>query len=178
MAAGVIWRLRVPDTTIGMSSPRVAIYRQSVLARTGAIYTVGYEPLILEFPGPPRSRIWELKQAACMGFFTTNPITLPGGPGIGWFIARSGDPLETLADAQAGINDHARGLALHMECNVLPNGLNAGYNIICQASGLPAFVLSGDVVRFIANVMPGTATPGPGAGSYCTAQIQIVEYMQ
>jgi hypothetical protein len=88
------------------------------------------------------------------------------------YIVNGADPPENLADATAGFNPQSRGLRLQADWSVEPVGAVWVFSLIARQQ----FVLAtGFTIRAMVVPNPGTAQPGPGAGSVIRLQAQIVD---
>lgn len=96
-------------------------------------------------------------------------------PNSGLFLCPQGTPIETLADAQAGLLAEARPLAIPLNDPFLDvSQIGAGFGIQIAAIDLPLVVPKNHFLRMIINARQGAATPGPGAGSIGRLRAQIV----
>lgn len=134
--------------------------------------TAADEPLIVELAGPTPGTHWVLSCLAAIGLFKTR--TLVAGvdsPVAGLFLLpeSGGEPFgDSASDAtSAGWNFEARGFPIPVEWKSVALGGGLGFAFSCVSKlALPLVVPAGFSIRLIANVAPGTATPGPGVGSF------------
>lgn len=141
-------------------------------------------PLVATIGAQPRANEhWRVGFIVASGIWSTRPILSMTGwePISGLFLVQQGTPLETLAQAQEvglGFNPNARGIVIPSILQVvpLPSGSFAFSFTAAPASG-PLIVPEQFTLRAIVNCAPGTATPGPGAGSFMnlTAQVSSLE---
>jgi hypothetical protein len=133
--------------------------------------TVGFEPLIIQLPAPLGNTYWLVTQIQALIFCTNPPQDPPFGPGVnpasGLFITPQQDVGETLAQAQATINPRTRAIGLDTAVNATFNFVTSQYLVqyIWRSGAGPLVVPEGFVLLAIMTPHPGTATPGPGAGS-------------
>lgn len=135
--------------------------------------TVGNEPLCVDLVGPLTGTHWALSLVNASGVFLVNPLPAAGGPPVaGLHLVPDGSaPIESLSDAQAGINAQARGIPLPVDWTIVALGVGKGYAYVCQAR-LNQFLIvpNGWTIRFLANLNPGQVNPGPGVGSTAIVQ--------
>lgn len=137
--------------------------------------TVGDEALTVDLQsGPLTDERWLVHRVTLQGECAANPQNAQS-PISGIFLVQPGTVVESLADGQAGWNVESRGMAM-------PAGVVVNYTFI-PSTGRYAFVISltqsspqpidsDTIVRAVLSCNPGTAVPGPGAGSWGMLTVQ------
>lgn len=133
--------------------------------------TTDWEALTVTLRGPVAPEYWEVSRLTLHGVTATNPSTAQS-PIAGLFLVPEGAVIESLADGQSlvGWNIESRGIPL-------PAGVVNNYTTVAAATVSYAYVISltqstpiiirpGETLRGMVSVNPGTAQPGPGAGSW------------
>jgi hypothetical protein len=138
---------------------RVNLFSNNVAA-------AGWEPLLVDLtPAPLPGEHHIVSSISAFGVFTANPIIVGALSALsGIYIINVNEPVESLADAQAGFNPNARGHRIAGIWHVEPVGALWVFNYVVTL-GIPLILANGYTLRFIAVPNPGTATPGPGIGS-------------
>jgi hypothetical protein len=141
---------------------------------TGSTTTTGQEPLIIDLPIPQTpGKHYILESASLVAKLATRG---PSGassfpPNTGLYLCPPGTPVETLADAVAGMNISARaGVLLPMGppgANVATIGAGTfGFAFaLTLAAGFKMTIPYGWFLRAIVVCQQGNAAPGPGTGS-------------
>lgn len=173
-------------------TPLVQAPQFTVITLKAFFQSQGDEPMWCLVPqGPRRGCFWRISYIGLSGTLMNAPINSPS-PVNGFFIVPLNQIAETLAEGQAttgpfpGINLNKRGTPLPVICQSTPSGanpatagsgvqipkfllnctLNAGQGIICP---------EGFTILGAYSCAPGTAAPGPGAGSQCTMSVIAIE---
>lgn len=130
--------------------------------------TAGDEPMIIDLDGPVRGQHWIVWALSALGVFVTRTIAGTVFPTTGLFMVPTGTPIENQGDTTAANFwlPQARG-GIALQAAMFSQPIAARFAFLCQWQGTGGglVVPSGWTLRFIANVAPATATPGPGAGS-------------
>lgn len=145
-----------------------------IAERKNNAVAVADEPLIVDLLAPIQGVHWVATQITAIGRFATRNATVNPSASVGVYLVPVNTQLETLADGIAGVNVNARGVALPYDMYVTAIGAAFAFTLIVK---LPTecIIPAGWVLRFIANVQPATATPGPGAGSSVTLTAHVCE---
>lgn len=152
-----------------------------IAARFNNAVTGGDEPLVVDLAIPIQGQHWTAYQLSAFGVLATrvpvgNPI-----PTFGLYMVPATAPPESLADAQIngtiGWNATSRaGIALPYTLSTTRFGAGGGFAFVCTALIQGECILpTGWMFRFIGSCAPGTATPGPGAGSNATLLAHVIE---
>lgn len=145
-----------------------------IAERKNSAVALGDEPLIVDLLAPVQGVHWVCSQITALGRFATRTVTVNPSATFGIYLVPVNNQLETLADGVAGFNQSARGIALPYDLYVAPVG--AAFAFVCIVKLVQECIVpAGWVLRFIANVAPGTATPGPGAGSNVVLSAHVCE---
>lgn len=145
---------------------------------TSRLVAVGYEPLEVTIEnGPPVGKHWVVSQLIAFGNITDPAKVIFPPVAVGFSIVQLGQQSETLDQAQAGINYAARGqlLANISYAQALDDGTVEWESFAQGALNTPLSINSGFTVRYSMNQDPGTATPGPGPGSFLVMQMLYSE---
>jgi hypothetical protein len=139
--------------------------------------TAAWEPLQIDLlPLPRPNRHFQVWLCSASGIFTLNPLAfgplLPTAALSGLFLVTGSDPPESLADATAGFNPQSRGMKIQADWSIEAVGTVWAFAVTARA---PFVIPTGYTVRAIVVPNPGTAQPGPGAGSVSRLQAQIVD---
>jgi hypothetical protein len=151
-----------------------------IAERKNSGVTVGDEPLVVDLAPPIQTMHWIAYQIAARGEMTTRSIATNPGPQFGLYLVPYNAPVESLADGAlnntTGWNREARHIALPYLLNVQRAGAGGAFLFTCVAQLFSECVIpSGMMLRFIANCVPGTAAPGPGAGSFAALIAHVIE---
>jgi hypothetical protein len=96
-------------------------------------------------------------------------------PNSGLFICPEATPIETEADAIAGIFMDARPLAIPLNDPYLDvSNIGAGWGVQMTGTDLPIVVPKFHFLRMILVCQQESATPGPGAGSVGRLRAMVV----
>lgn len=165
----------------------VARVTREAMRLDGRVTALGYEPLDLTFPtGPALDHHWVVHYLLAYGVVTDLQQVVFGPIACGFSIVRLGQARETLAQAQAGIADGARGTLLLtqtagavladgtflFEDLAVGNGTIRGFN---AGATSPVIVPGGATIRYAMNQRPGYVNPGPGPGSWVAMQLLYSE---
>jgi hypothetical protein len=135
--------------------------------QTASAFTVGWEPLQCDLLPALQGHYYVVRQISALGVLVTNLLP-PGAVVSGLYVVRASDPLESLADATAGFSMDARGPhRLNTEYYSEAIGARFAFSLTAQLYQ-PLIIPTGYTIRAIVTPNPGTATPGPGAGSSLT----------
>lgn len=143
--------------------------------------TVGDEPLVIDIQPPNQGQHWTAYQLCVIGVLATRQPVANPIPTFGVYMVPQSAPTELLADAQIngtiGWNPNARaGIALPYTLTVTRFGAGGGFAFALTVQLFGECILpAGWMFRFIGSVAPGTATPGPGAGSQATFTAHVIE---
>lgn len=140
------------------------------LARVNA--TVADEPLIVDLIPPADPRYHYIAEAIA---FVAHLVTRRPDPTVGvvpisgLYLCPPETPTETTAQAVAGWNAEARPFPLSSCVDSVPIGAGPPFAFsVTHAPGFKITIPVGFFLRAIVVAAPGTATPGPGAGSFGT----------
>ena len=143
---------------------------------TASAVTVGQEPLIVDLLLPPTAyKHWIVEMASLRAALVTRGPTTAAGfpPNTGIFLCGPATPVETLAEATAGINLAARPFLIPLGppggnvATVGAGGFAFTFAMV-TAPGFKFTVPYGFFLRAIVSCLQGSATPGPGTGSQGT----------
>lgn len=164
----------MPNEIISTRASRIAERKNSGVTTDDA-------PLVIDLAPPIQGFHWTAYQLCVIGVLATRgPIANPI-PTFGIYMVPANSPPESLTDAQLngtiGWNPNARnGIALPYTLTVTRFGAGGGFAFALTAQIFAECVLpAGWMFRFIANCVPGTATPGPGAGSQAMFTAHVIE---
>lgn len=158
-----------------------SIIRASRIAqKANSGVTVGDEPLVIDIQNPIQGVHWIAYQLTVIGTMATRLPANNPSPTFGIYMVPISSPVESLADAALngalGWNPNARAIALPYGLNTTRFGAGGAFAFTCVAQLFAECVLPpGWMFRFIASCLPGTATPGPGAGSAASFFAHIIE---
>lgn len=133
--------------------------------------------------GPAEGKMWRVLNCSGTGFLSTTAMNT-NVPFSGFFVVARNTPFETLAEGSsvtgspAGVNLSKRGAPIPMFCASPLIPAQGSYALaMSMQSSLPVYVLPGETIRMVVASLPGTATPGPGAGSFCafTALVEEID---
>lgn len=140
----------------------------------GVTRAAGDEPLIVDLQIPPagpnmlkHAMIWTVTFTVTIPSTGRPPDTRGIPPNSGLYLCPPGTPIETLAEAQAGINMNARPIPLALNDPYL-NVANVGLGwslMMVTAKGRLEVLPTGWFIRAILVCQQASATPGPGIGS-------------
>lgn len=165
---------------MGDAGMAVALDRASRIAeRKNSGVTAGDEPLVIDLAPPIQSMHWTVYQLAAKGFFA---VRQPGANPLvttGLYLVPINAPVESLADASNttfGMHPEARAIALPYVLTITRAGAGGQFAFTCYATLYSELIVpTGWMLRFIANVLPGTANPGPGAASQGFLFAHVIE---
>jgi len=139
-----------------------------VTYRAMAGATTGDEPLIIDLVLPPVADAHHIIEELVLvaHLVTQRPDPTDGQvPISGLFLCPEATPTETLAEAVAGWSQVARPFPLSICVDTVPIGTGGFALSYILTSGYKLDIPQRYFLRAIVNCAPGTAAPGPGAGS-------------
>jgi hypothetical protein len=152
-----------------------------IAERKNSGVTAGDEPLVIDLAPPIQGMHWTAYQIGAIGVFKTRSVVANPLSTCGLYLVPQNAPVESLADAvntTTGWNKFARQIALPYVLLVTRSGAGGDFLFSMTAQLFAECVIpTGMMIRFIANNVPGTAAPGPGAGSEAQLYAHVIEEM-